>query len=200
MLKSTATILETFAFTGANKAESITLPDTLTTIHWGAFYHSYKLKEINIGANVSSIASLFEHSSNYAFTLNIDKANPYYIVENNVLYTKNKDTLVSVLYKINGTFTVPSTVKIISSGAFYSQSNLTAINLNDGLEKMENSIFDGCSKITSINIPSSVTSIGEQTFSGMNNLSSININKPENSISGAPWGAPKGMKVVNWNT
>lgn len=66
----------------------------------GAFYGSYKLKEINIGANVSNIASLFEHSSNYAFTLNIDKSNPYYIVENNVLYTKNKDTLVSVLYKI----------------------------------------------------------------------------------------------------
>ena len=100
MLKSTATILETFAFTGANKAESITLPDTLTTIYWGAFYGSYKLKEINIGANVSSIASLFEQYSNYAFTLNIDKSNPYYIVESNVLYTKNKDTLVSVLYKI----------------------------------------------------------------------------------------------------
>ena len=66
----------------------------------GAFYGSYKLKEINIGANVSSIASLFEQYSNYAFTLNIDKSNPYYIVENNVLYTKNKDTLVSVLYKI----------------------------------------------------------------------------------------------------
>ena len=100
MLKSTATILETFAFTGADKAKSITLPDTLTTIYWGAFYGSYKLKEINIGANVSSIASLFEQYSNYAFTLNIDKSNPYYIVENNVLYTKNKDTLVSVLYKI----------------------------------------------------------------------------------------------------
>lgn len=66
----------------------------------GAFHGSYKLKEINIGANVSNIASLFEHSSNYAFTLNIDKSNSYYIVENNVLYTKNKDTLVSVLYKI----------------------------------------------------------------------------------------------------
>ena len=50
--------------------------------------------------NVSNISSLFEQYSNYAFTLNIDKSNPYYIVENNVLYTKNKDTLVSVLYKI----------------------------------------------------------------------------------------------------
>lgn len=200
VLKSTATILETFAFTGANNAESITLPDTLTTIHLASIYGSYKLKEVNIGANVSSISSLFEQYSNYAFTLNIDKSNPYYIVENNVLYTKNRDTLVSVLYKINGTFTVPSTVKTISAGAFDSQSNLTAINLNDGLEKLENRIFAGCSKITSINIPSSVTSILGQTFSGMNNLSSININKPENSISGAPWGAPKGMKVVNWNT
>lgn len=41
VLKSTVTILETFAFTGANKAESVTLPYTLTTIHWWGHFMAH---------------------------------------------------------------------------------------------------------------------------------------------------------------
>lgn len=49
-----------------------------------------------------------------------------------------------------------------------------------------------------ISIPSSCTTIGESAFSGCNDLEKISIDKKENSISGAPWGAPKGLRVVNW--
>ena len=49
-----------------------------------------------------------------------------------------------------------------------------------------------------IEIPNSCTKIATNAFAGCQNLETIKINKKENSISGAPWGAVKGLKVVKW--
>ena len=51
-----------------------------------------------------------------------------------------------------------------------------------------------------IRIPQSVTSIGEKCFTdATNNLERIIINNKKGSIQNAPWGAVKGLKVVEWN-
>ena len=52
--------------------------------------------------------------------------------------------------------------------------------------------------IESIDIPSSIETISETAFLGCSKLSNINIDKKQNSITGSPWGAPKGLRVVNW--
>ena len=47
-------------------------------------------------------------------------------------------------------------------------------------------------------IPSSVETINASCFVNCPNLNKIIVNKKENKIEGAPWGATKGMKVVEW--
>ena len=50
-----------------------------------------------------------------------------------------------------------------------------------------------------IEIPKTVKSIGDSCFSdNTSSLEEILIKNKENSITGAPWGAAKGMKVVQW--
>ena len=59
--------------------------------------------------------------------------------------------------------------------------------------------FNWCGGLNELEIPSTVKQIAGGCFAGCSNLSNINIKQAENAISGAPWGAAKGMKVINWN-
>lgn len=50
-----------------------------------------------------------------------------------------------------------------------------------------------------IEIPKTVKSIGDSCFSdNTSSLEEILIKNKEDSITGAPWGAVKGMKIVQW--
>ena len=75
---------------------------------------------------------------------------------------------------------------------------MTNIVLPNTIKNINVSAFNNCTALTTIHIPNSITNI-EKCFVGCNALGKIEIDKSKNSISGAPWGAPKGMKVVYWN-
>ena len=126
----------------------------------------------------------------------------YGVVENKILYKKNnekKDTLVSVLYKIDGTIELDSKVKTIGYYSFYGQSGLKELVIPEGIEKIEASAFTNCPSLLKIEIPKTVKSIGDSCFSdNTSSLEEILIKNKEDSITGAPWGAAKGMKVVQW--
>lgn len=58
--------------------------------------------------------------------------------------------------------------------------------------------FGYCTNLKSIEIPESITNLGNDVFSAWRNLNEIRIYKQKNSLSGEPWGTPKGIKVVKW--
>lgn len=88
----------------------------------------------------------------------------------NVLYSKNQKDLVTVLYQIQGSFTVNNKVENILDYAFHNQHQMTQIVILEGVKEIGISF----------------------------NISQINIDKKEGTTEGALWGATKGMKVVNW--
>ena len=49
-----------------------------------------------------------------------------------------------------------------------------------------------------VEIPSTIKTIESCFADATNNLEEIIVHKKENEITGAPWGAVKGMKVVKW--
>ena len=92
-------------------------------------------------------------------------------------------------------------VKVVEIGtrAFYNCQQMTSVQIPDTVKTIKEYAFNKCLKLTKIEIPVNVENINFKAFEECTNLSTININKKEGSITGAPWGAPKGMKVVNWN-
>ena len=94
-----------------------------------------KFKKILIGKNVSSISPMFK-LINYAGTVEISEENPYYTIENNILYSKNKKTLICALYQITGSFTVPGTVENIGNLAFDVQG-MQEVILESGVKKID---------------------------------------------------------------
>ncbi len=184
------------AFCQATNAKNIILPKSNIVIDSFAFQNCVKLESLKIGENVSKISGLFNFL-NYNGKVTIDPSNNYYQIENNILYTKNKEEIVCALYPIEGEFKIDSEVVSIGDYAFQSQSQMTNIVFQKGLKKIGES-FRYCYSLTELNIPSSIESISTSAFDNCNNIEIMNIQRAKDSISGAPWGAPKGMKVVNW--
>ena len=190
-------IIEDFSFKGATNLEELILPDSVETIKAQLFY-SDKISKIKIGKNTNSINPMFAYYME--IEVEIDKDNPYYMTENQILYTKNKERLITVNYRIKGKFTIDSNVKIIGNNAFYSQNEMSEIDLGENLETIENEAFYNCSGLKTIKIPHSVKTITSNAFAGMDNIKEININNEVNSIQGAPWACPAGMRVIIWNS
>ena len=122
--------------------------------------------------------------------------------ENNILYIKKngkKDQLTRVLYKINSTIEIDPEVTIIGPYAFDAQTELTQIVIPEGVITIMSGAFYYCPNLIKVEIPKTVTNISNNSFANATSkLEEIIIHNKEKSISGAPWGAVKGMKVVNW--
>ena len=187
------------AFNLSTNLESITLPDTVIEIESNAFSGIQKLKNVYIGKNVASISPMFCYG-NFNVNVQIDADNPYYKLENNIIYDiREKDNLklVAVLYAIKGEFRIDEKVKSIGSYAFHNQSQMTSIYIPNGVEDIEDS-FNYCTKLTEINIPVSVKNISVNCFNNSPNLVKIKIDKPYQTIEGSPWGCIYGDRAVEW--
>ena len=68
--------------------------------------------------------------------------------------------------------TIPSSIKQIEDYAFSSCHSLTKVNLAEGLEILNNSVFFNCSELREIKLPSTLKEIGPRAFSGtaLNNV------------------------------
>ena len=185
------------SFFQAINAKKIKLGPSITTIENGVFSNCKSVETIEIGENVSDIDGAFK-VGNYSGNVIINSQNDYYIVENNILYSKSKKELVTVLYNISGSFEMDNSVETIGNNAFYNQRNLSAISISSKIKSIESSAFQSCVSLTGIEIPSTIEKISNNAFTGCINLDKIKIDKNENLIDGAPWGATKGMKVVEW--
>ena len=110
-----------------------------------------------------------------------------------------KERLVAVLTEITNNIEISKEVNIIGTNAFLGQKSMTQIIIPKGVTSIEGGAFSECSKLEKIEIPKTVTDIANTAFLAESfNLSEIIIHNKENSITGAPWGAAKGMKVVQW--
>ena len=186
------------SFMQATNAIEIDFPDSVTVLSGQVFDGCSALKQINLGKNITyidPIIMLFGCNAN----VNISNENPNYVVEDGILYSKDKSKLISCLEMKTGEIVIPSTVKRIEKSAFNNQK-INKVVMQEGIETIVRMAFTQCASLTEISIPRSIKQIEPGAFDRCGSLTNINIQKTENSISGAPWGAPKGMKVVNWNS
>lgn len=139
------------AFNGCDDLATVVLPATLTEIEGNPFYDCAALT-----------------------SLTVSEDNPYFVVENNTLYTTGKETLIT---PPNGVaeYVVDALVKSLAPFAFYYNKTLASVTLPDGLEVIGEQAFGYCEALTDIAIPSTVTKICNYAFYYAKGLTKIDL-------------------------
>lgn len=184
----------------------------LTALEDNAFTMCKQLTTLTIPKNVARIGESVFSGCSRLTKLEVDAASPYFCVDNDVLYTKDRRELIVCLLHKSGQLTVDQRCKVIADNAFYNCSQLTAIVLPDGLETIKAGVFVGCTSLATLHIPAKVTAIGMGGFTGCTLLNSITVdaantvfssdngvlyNKSTSTLMAYPNGAGRKYSVVD---
>lgn len=168
----TVTAIGKGSFYKNNMIETIELPGTLISIGDSAFFGS-DIRAFNIPASVEYIGKRAFGETLRRESFSIDADNKHYLLENNILYNKDKSTLIE--YFGNETeVTLPSTVKRIEGYAFYG-CGLQQIDLGESVAEIGESAFERCYGLNRVDLGESLTEIGDNAFMYCYGLENINI-------------------------
>ncbi len=122
------------------KFKKVNLPINLEIIEENAFNNCTNLQEISIPKNVSSLH--INAFPTHKVVINIDPENPNYIIEDGILYNKEKTILYGATRTIDiESFTVPASVIEIKENALKCCTNLKEITIERNVQTIGNNIF-----------------------------------------------------------
>ena len=175
-IPDSVTYIGKYAFDGCTSLKNITLPDTVTNIDYGAFMFCNSLKSITIPESVQDIGEYAFYGCKSLEKINAAADNENYVSVNGILFSKDKTKIVCYPANKNDTsYSIPSRVKVVGSGAFRDCSHLKSITIPNSVTTIEQQAFSNCTSLTSISIPQSITIIEAATFYGCTNLTSVRI-------------------------
>ena len=150
--------------------QSITIPNSVTSIGDGAFIGCFSLQSITIPNSVTSIGDRAFIGCEFLQSVTIP---------NSVTSIGNRafeqcKSLQSV--------TIPNSVKSIGDEVFSSCESLQSITIPNSVTSIGDEAFEYCESLQSITIPNSVTKIGDEAFRWCTSLQSITIPNSVKSI------------------
>lgn len=152
---------------------SFTLPEGLASLGDDLFSGG-SLKTLEITTDISQI-SFTGTTFNSIKTITLNDAVEALVIENNILYNKDKTKVILALNDTAGnkvtSYEIASTVTEIGSYAF-SDKSITSITIPEGVTTIGDYAFSG-SSLTSVVIPASVKTLGSGAFSGCTSLASV---------------------------
>lgn len=140
------------AFKGGNQITSISLPNTIRNIGWGAFMNCTSLEYIDLPNQITEIPA-----SAFVGCANLKSIN---IPESVTSIGKNAFEACESLTTAN----LPDLLTYLGNSAFERCNKLETINIPNGLTIIEKNTFKGCNELKAINLPNALTSIGESAF------------------------------------
>lgn len=187
------------AFSGCDSLTDITLGSSVKTLGDKVFYTCKNLENVEIPSTVTDIGEKTFYSCPKLKEAVIRAGT----VKKDTLY--NCPALTTLIISDNATldasFTARNayaygtleTVKIgkgeIGDSAFSNCTNLTTVELGDGVTQIGTNAFIRCTQISSITIGSRVSSIGKNAFNGCTALTNANIGSGaigESAFNGCP--------------
>ena len=158
------------AFSECKSLTNINIPNSVTNIGNGAFSWCDSLTKIIIPHSVVNMNG----NPFRAWNGDLHNESKAFIYENQVLFNKDKTTLIAYRSKEKN-YIIPNSVTTIGKYAFSGCISLTSINIPNSVTTIGEDAFSNCHSLTSINIPNSVTIIGEGAFYCCDSFTSINI-------------------------
>ena len=123
----------------------------------------------------------------------------YKSIDNKYLLSKDGKTLYFASFDLTNINDLPETIEIIEQYAFYSHSRLVEVNLEAPIKEIKQQAFDNCASLKKIEIADTIQKIESNAFNRSNNLTEIIIHKKRGEITGEPWGAVYGTRVITYD-
>lgn len=161
---------------------SVTLPTSITSIGYLAFYYCWNLTgTFTIPASVKKIGDYALYGCYGITSYSVATTNTRYSSYDGMLMSKAQDSLFICPTTKSGALTIPSTVSWIGYSALEGCSLLTGtLNLPVNLRKIEDYAFYYCSGLTGdLSFPATLNKLGSYSFygcSGFNGTVSIQKN------------------------
>ncbi len=142
-----------------SSVENIVFPSTL------ADNQTYSSENDKAGTDIhddSAYINLFTFGASFASERNNQKyeftgENPYYVIEDGVIYSADKKRLVAYSPgREDKVYKVPDSVQWIMAGAFVGNSHLEEIQLPESVIRIDQQAFCGTSNLKKLNIPKNV--------------------------------------------
>ena len=191
-IPDSATSIGSNAFEGCASLKSINIPNSVTSIGMWTFENCISLISITIPSSVIAIGM----NPFYGCPADLKNESKAFIYEHNVLFNKDKTTLISYRAK-EANYVIPDSVTSIGECAFLECNSLTSIIIPDSVTSIGMWAFALCNSLTSINIPDSVTTIGNHAFYNCKSLTSINISNGVMSIGDNAFEGCVSLKSIN---
>ena len=147
-IPDSVTSIQEYAFFDCNNLTSVEIPDSVTVIGKQAFSSCDKLASVRLPSNLPALGA-------FAFSG------------------------CESLTEIN----IPASLSAANS-PFEGCTNLKTIHFEDGITQILSFLFYGCTGLTEIEIPDTVTTIGMRAFYGATNLVSVSIPDCTTGIDG----------------
>ena len=144
-----------------NQIQSVTIPESVTSIGKSAFEHCSKLDSLTIKGVATSIGAYAFASCTSLTSLSL---------------VGNFQTIGDSAFVNCGmtSLTIDATITSIEKYAFSSRF-LTSLSLTGNVQKIGDHAFDSCSSLNTVTFPKSPTSIGSYAFDSCTSLNSIEI-------------------------
>ncbi|MBP3496094.1 MAG: leucine-rich repeat domain-containing protein, partial [Clostridia bacterium] len=175
-IPSSVTSIGYKAFYNCTSLTSVTIPSSVTSIGYKAFYNCTSLTSVIIPSSVTSIG---EDAFSYCNSLVYNEYdNGYYLGNESNPYlvlVKAKDTSITSCI-------INENTRFIHSTAFSGCTSLTSVTIPNSIKSIGNDAFAYCDLLTSVTIPDSVTAIGNDAFYSCDSLTSVIIGNSVTSI------------------
>ncbi len=93
--------------------------------------------------------------------------------QNQIVYTDRGETLIYVSRRYSGKLNIKAGVKTIERGVLSGRTKITEVIIQEGLEEVGDSAFEGCTSLIKVDIPGSVRKVGFNAFSKCEKLKTI---------------------------
>ena len=181
-----------YAFSWCKSLQSVTIPNSVTSIGDGVFSWCESLQSVTIPNSVRNIGNNAFFGCNICFFI----CNSTYFQNDDVcLFNKDKTAIVSTI-KDCVNYIIPNSVKSIGNSAFYWCKSLQSVTIPNSVTKIGDYAFSECDSLQSVTIPNSVTSIGDHAFEQCTFLQSVTIPNSVTSIGDSAFYNCKSLQSI----
>lgn len=196
IIPDSVTTIDASGFADCKNLTNVYIPGSVTKIGVQAFRGCAKLKSVRIPNSVKEIGFGAFGWCHSLETIEIDPDHPVYAFGNGALIVKDTREMVACAGGIKGTYEIPGGIDTIGQMAFHGNKNLQEVIIPDGVRSIGPFAFCDSANLTKVRLPEGLKVISNYQFSACRKLMEVNVPDTVTDIGSYAFESCKGLKKI----